>query len=111
MQISCFRYGWMNPWWAVRLDERGRPDPLFPDTRSQRSQDLDLLYCPTGAIWISKVTELQEAGTFYGPGHVYFPMNWRAAVDIDDYDDLDMARVVFELIKSSDNVATDLNAR
>ena len=25
-QISCFKFGWMNPWWAVKLDEAARPD-------------------------------------------------------------------------------------
>ena len=104
MQISCFRYGWMNPWWAVRLDKNGHPDPLFPETRTKRSQDLDTLYCPTGAIWIANVEALREAGTFYGSGHTYFPMDWRAAVDIDDYDDLDMARVLSELVKESEDV-------
>ena len=90
-QISCFKFGWMNPWWAVRLDEQSRPEPLFPDARQQRSQDLDPLYCPTGAIWIARVESLRHAGTFYGPSHIFFPMDWRSAMDIDDMDDFNMA--------------------
>ena len=90
-QISCFRFGWMNPWWAVKLDEEREPTQLFPDAMSKRSQDLEHLYCPTGAIWIAGRDALLEAGTFYGPDHRYFPMDWMGAVDIDDMDDYRMA--------------------
>ena len=27
-QISCFQYGWMNPWWAARLDSNNRPNDI-----------------------------------------------------------------------------------
>jgi N-acylneuraminate cytidylyltransferase len=91
-QISCFRFGWMNPWWAATLDHQGHPKPLFPDAGKQRSQDLPALYCPSGAIWIASADALGLAGTFYADNHVFFPMDWRAAIDIDDEHDLDMAR-------------------
>ncbi len=90
-QISCFRFGWMNPWWAVALDENQVPTQLLPEAMNKRSQDLEHLYCPTGAIWIARRDALLEAGTFYGPGHRYFPMDWIGAVDIDDMDDYRMA--------------------
>ena len=96
-QISCFKYGWMNPWWAVRLDNESRPERLFPETLNQRSQDLDSVYCPTGAIWLARVVPLQEAGTFYGPGHRFHPLDWKSAVDIDDAEDLEMAIAVATL--------------
>jgi CMP-N-acetylneuraminic acid synthetase len=99
-QISCFRFGWMNPWWAVRLNENKQPVPLFPQFRLMRSQDLEELYCPTGAVWIADCRALKEAGTFYGPGHVFFPMDWKAAVDIDDLNDLDMAKALYNMEKS-----------
>ena len=92
--ISCFRFGWMNPWWAVRLNEGMAPTPIFPDASSQRSQDLPPLYCPTGAIWIAERDGLLSAGSFYAPGHRFFPMDWEAAVDIDDMDDMRMAQAV-----------------
>lgn len=90
-QISCFRFGWMNPWWAVKLDTEMAPIQLFPEALNTRSQDLDDLYCPSGAIWIAGRDELIEANTFYGPGHRFFPMDWIGAVDIDDMDDYKMA--------------------
>lgn len=90
-QISCFRFGWMNPWWAVHLNADSQPSSLFPDASSRRSQDLAPLFCPTGAIWIAEHDSLLNAGTFYGPGHCFFPIEWEAAVDIDDMDDYRMA--------------------
>ena len=96
-QISAFEFGWMNPWWAGRLKPDGQPDWLFPKERMNRSQDLERLYCPTGAIWIAEAAALVAARSFYGPGHVLCPMSWQAAVDIDDYSDLDMAEALAEL--------------
>lgn len=95
-QISCFRFGWMNPWWAATLDSEGHPTPLFPQTRKQRSQDLPALYCPSGAIWIAPTSVLEQAGTFYAADHVFHPLDWRAAMDIDDENDLEMARKLCE---------------
>lgn len=94
-QISCFKYGWMNPWWAVQLDSYGQPERLFPETAEKRSQDLPELYCPTGAIWIAKAKKLIASQTYYGPSHVLEPIPWTSAVDIDDYDDLIFAKAVF----------------
>lgn len=99
-QISCFKYGWMNPWWAVTLDSDGIPNKLFPETVNKRSQDLQDLYCPTGAIWIAKAHKLLEYGTFYGPGHCFEPIEWQSAVDIDDYDDLSFANAIYEQSKT-----------
>ncbi len=90
-QISCFKYGWMNPWWAAKIDDQGEPERIFPQTTDKRSQDLEDLYCPSGAIWIAKVDDLLEQGTFYGSGHIYYPLDWKAAIDIDTLDDLEMA--------------------
>ena len=95
-QISCFKYGWMNPWWAVKLDTKQHPERLFPETSSQRSQDLPDLYCPTGAIWIARTEEFLAAQTFYGTKHVFEPLSWKSAADIDDYDDLLFAEVLHQ---------------
>lgn len=98
-QISCFRFGWMNPWWAAKLDADNVPTSVFPDATIVRSQDLPHLYCPTGAIWIARRDSLLSAGSFYGPGHRFHPMPWDAAVDIDDMDDLRMALALSQVAK------------
>lgn len=93
-QISVTRYGWLDPWWAMRLGERGRIEPLFPDALTSRSQDLPELYCPTGAIWWARPGALRASGTFYGPGVRGFELPWKHAVDIDTEDDFAMAQAL-----------------
>lgn len=95
--LSAYRFHWTNPWWACTIDAQGVPTRLFPDAYV-RSQDLPSLYGPTGAIWIADVPALRRAGTFYGPGHVYWPMDWKAAVDIDTVEDLEMADTLFDQV-------------
>lgn len=94
-QISCFRFGWMNPWWATKLDAQGTPDYLFPEARLERSQDLPPLYCPSGAIWIARAQSLKTEKTFYALGHTFHPLNWISAMDIDDAEDMEMAKACF----------------
>lgn len=97
-QVSCFRFGWMNPWWAATLDEHSFPQRLFPEAMTKRSQDLPSLVCPTGAIWIANRSSLLSAMSFYGPKHRFHPMAWDAAIDIDDYEDLKMASALAAII-------------
>lgn len=94
-QISCFEYGFMNPWWAHTLDGDARPTPLHRSALNQRSQDLPKLYCPSGAIWIARADALRASGTFYGPDHRFHSISWRSALDIDNEDDLLLARSVY----------------
>ena len=93
-QISFFKYGWMNPWWAHKLDIEGAPKPLFEKEIKARSQDLDDLYCPTGSIWISRTSTLKQHRTFYSPDMKAKVLDWIAAIDIDDYEDLKMAALI-----------------
>lgn len=96
-QISAFQFGWMNPWWAARLNTKSQPDWIFGDAIKQRSQDLDILFCPTGAIWIAKVPNLLQEKTFYGEGHAFEIIDWADAIDIDDENDLKMASVLAKM--------------
>lgn len=99
-QISCFSYGWMNPWWALELNEEGIASPIFKEAIKKRSQDLPKLYCPTGAIWISKSDVLLKEKTFYSEGHIFWELPWSSAIDIDDENDLLMAKSVFSYLNN-----------
>lgn len=101
-QLSSFKFGWMNPWWAFKIKKDGSPDWLYADGILKRSQDLEDLYCPTGAIWIANIKKLMESNTFYGPGHKFCELNWKSAVDIDDYDDLEFAKAIYLLKNHND---------
>ena len=92
-QISSFKFGWMNPWWAFTRDEAGEAKAMFPEAFTRRSQDLPLAHCPTGAIWIARTEKLLDSGSFYGPGHKFFDLNWDSAIDIDSWDDYRFALV------------------
>jgi CMP-N-acetylneuraminic acid synthetase len=87
--ISCYKYVWMNPWWAIQLDENHQAKWVFEDAK-KRSQDLPELYSPTGAIWIAKVEALKKSKSFYGPGHIYWEMPWYRALDIDNVEDIQL---------------------
>ncbi len=93
-QISACRFGWMNPWWAARLGDDGRPDFLFPDARLERSQDLPPLFFPTGAVWVAERNALLSSQSFYGPDFTFEELPWTAGVDIDDEADLEFALAV-----------------
>ena len=98
-QISCFKFGWMNPWWAAKMDSDGCPEWVFPGARSSRSQDLSDLYCPSGALWIAKTQILRAHKSFYSPGHVLNVMDWMSAMDIDDEEDWAMAEACKSLLQ------------
>lgn len=98
-QISSFKYGFMNPYWAHKVDDQGKGLPIFKEAISSRSQDLPNLYCPTGAIWVAKDENLEISKSFYGPGFIMEPINWKNAVDIDDYEDLEFAEMIFHSLK------------
>lgn len=90
-QISVTKYGWLNPWWAMEMDE-GKPlNPIFPEKLKERSQDLPALYCPTGAVWWAKCDTLRKEKTFHCPEKIGFELDWKEAVDIDDEEDWGMA--------------------
>ena len=96
-QLSSFKFGWMNPWWAAKLNNDGSPAWMFPEGITKRSQDLADLYCPTGVIWIANINKLKQANTFYGPNYKFCEINWKSAVDIDDYEDLEFAKALYLL--------------
>lgn len=93
-QVSVTRYGWQNPWWALRVDSTGAAQPVFADMLLQRSQDLPVLFCPTGAVWWAKSKTLLEAGTFHIPERALFELRWENGVDIDDDADFELAELL-----------------
>lgn len=100
--VTCFKFGWMNPWWALQLDSGNVPTRLFPEAYQRRSQDLPSLFCPSGAIWMADVPSLLSSETFYGEGYKMFPISIASAIDIDDVDDLEMAKALYRMRNNND---------
>jgi N-acylneuraminate cytidylyltransferase len=97
-QISIVRYGWQNPWWAMKRDASNFAlDPLFPSEMKARSQDLPELFCPTGAIWWGKTGVIREQRTFHIPGRTGWEIEWQHGVDIDTIEDMEFAEVLLGL--------------
>ena len=94
--LSGFNYGMFNPWWAHLKNKKGKFEPLLNTfNTSTRSQDLPELICPSGATWISDVKKLHESGTFYSQGYQFHKISWLDAVDIDEMDDLQLAKAAY----------------
>jgi pseudaminic acid cytidylyltransferase len=95
-QISVVRYGWQNPWWAMRQNEQHELEPIFKEQMTARSQDLPELYCPTGAIWWAQTEVLRRTKSFHTEGKTGWEIPWQRGVDIDTLDDWMMAEVLFK---------------
>ena len=52
---------------------------------------------------MASVSELKKAGTFYGKDHKMRPISWESAIDIDDMEDLLMAKAVW-ILKNENNI-------
>ncbi len=94
-QISVVRYGWQNPWWAMKRDASTFAlDPLFPSELNARSQDLPELFCPTGAIWWGKTKVIRRQRTFHIPGRTGWEIEWQHGIDIDTPEDMAFAEAL-----------------
>jgi N-acylneuraminate cytidylyltransferase len=94
-QISVVRYGWQNPWWAMkRSDTTSKLEPLFASEATARSQDLPELFCPTGAIWWGSTKVIRQQKTFHIPNRTGWEIPWERGIDIDTLDDLTLAEAV-----------------
>ncbi len=93
-QISVVRYGWQNPWWAMRRDAMFTLEPVFAESITKRSQDLPELFCPTGAVWWARADTLRREGTYHVTGRTGWEIPWTRGIDIDSEDDWIMAQVL-----------------
>lgn len=97
VQLSVVRYGWQNPWWAMRRTADLTLEPLFPEQMTQRSQDLPEVFCPTGAVWWAKVEVLRTHGTFHIPAKTGWEIPWVRGLDIDTEDDWLLAEALVRM--------------
>jgi CMP-N-acetylneuraminic acid synthetase len=96
-QLSVVRYGWQNPWWAMRRGEGFILEPLFREAIKARSQDLPDLFCPTGAVWWARTDVLRREGTYHVPGRTGWEIPWARGLDIDTVEDWALAEALVEI--------------
>jgi pseudaminic acid cytidylyltransferase len=99
-QLSVTRFGWQNPWWAMKREPDFALTPLFPEALKQRSQDLPELFCPTGAVWWAKAEVLRREGTYHIATRTGWEIPWMRAVDIDNEDDWVAAELLLQMTAS-----------
>jgi pseudaminic acid cytidylyltransferase len=104
-QVSVVRYGWQNPWWALRRNEQYVLEPLFKEQMATRSQDQPELFCPTGAIWWADTNVLRQTKTFLSENRTGWEIPWQRGIDIDTFDDWAMAEVLFKASTMQDQYA------
>ena len=90
--LTCFKFGFMNPWWAFSMNEDKTASFLNSSPAKSRSQDNSDLYCPSGAIAISKINRTGKAYTTH-----YYAMPWQKMIDIDNAEDIQMAEVIYKM--------------
>ncbi|HEU6451871.1 MAG TPA: acylneuraminate cytidylyltransferase family protein, partial [Gemmatimonadaceae bacterium] len=96
-QLSVMRFGFQNPWWAMRRGDDYVLDPLFGARATAPSQSLPELFCPTGAIWWARAELLRAERTFHVDGRTGWEISWQHAVDVDTEDDWAMAELLARL--------------
>lgn len=103
-QISVVRYGWQNPWWALRLGQDQTLEPLFAEQLTRRSQDLPALFCPSGAVWWGRAEVLRSTATFHGEGRTGWEIPWQQGLDIDTEDDWALAEALLHLQQPAEDL-------
>lgn len=96
-QISVTCYGWLNPWWAMKRNDKYILEPIFHEQMNKRSQDLPEVFCPTGAIWWAKTDVLRLEKTFHIANRTGWEIPWQRAIDIDDEEDWQMAEFLMKM--------------
>ena len=82
------------------VDFLGKPMLALTIEAAQKSALFERIFVSTDDQKFARFDKPVEAKTFYGPGHRMFPMDWKAAVDIDNYDDLEMAKALYMMRES-----------
>ena len=93
-------FGGAVPFWAIELDDQQRIKFYWGENYFRmRSQDMPVVYVPTGALRWVKAEALREKRSFYGEGALGFILPRKRAVDIDDEEDLLFARALLKVLQ------------
>jgi CMP-N-acetylneuraminic acid synthetase len=95
-QLSVVDYAASHPHWALARDEEGHIDAFFGWEHFKRSQELQKVYCPSGAIWIVSVVAFREQRAFYGKPLHGEPLPFPDGMDIDEPEDLELAAALVD---------------
>ena len=57
------------------------------------------MYCPNGSITIVDRYELEKTKNIYNDDLRFYIMDWKNSIDIDEYEDIEMAKIMYNFIK------------
>jgi N-acylneuraminate cytidylyltransferase len=89
--ISHHKFLFGNPWWSIRINSK-KIIRVFKKTYRKRSQDLPILYAPSGAVWIAKYDSFIKSKTFYGKNYSIGELEWTKAIDIDNLEEFNISQ-------------------
>jgi CMP-N-acetylneuraminic acid synthetase len=93
-QISVVTYRCVYPEWAMAVDAEGHGQWAMGKEFLGRSQDCARTFCPTGAVWWARCSDLLAQNTFYGSPFHLAEMDANRGVDIDDEEDLRLSELL-----------------
>lgn len=93
-QISVVPYRGVYPHWALTAGEQQIGKWLFGEKYLVRSQQLQSVFCPTGAIWWARTPDFISQNAFYGSPFALAPIDSNRGIDIDDGEDLNLAELL-----------------
>jgi pseudaminic acid cytidylyltransferase len=89
--LSVTSYAWTPPFRAQSSVD-GRLVPYFDGWVEKKSQEYPQVVCPSGAIYWSTPEAIAGAGDLYIAGIEGFMLAWHRAIDIDTFEDYQIAR-------------------
>ena len=87
----------MNPWWCAILDDKNKPTFLLSSPDKCNSQSSPHIICPNGAITMFNKEWFKKTQNIYCDELKMYELSWKHSVDIDDYDDIEMAKLLYKL--------------
>jgi CMP-N-acetylneuraminic acid synthetase len=96
--LSVVNYGWTHPYRAQFMKNK-RLEPAFEGWVNKKSQLYPEVVCPTGAIYWSTPSSLENTDTLYIDGIEGFHMPWYRGFDIDTLEDFEQASCINHAIE------------
>ncbi len=95
--MSVLDYQWLYPFWAL-VERNNTLEFFFGKEYLTDSKNLPKVYCPSGAIrWVNVPNYLVEKA-YYGKEISKFILPFEHGIDIDTYEDLEMAKKLYPLV-------------
>jgi N-acylneuraminate cytidylyltransferase len=92
--ISVCSYNWTPPFRAQVMRSDVTLEPVFPEWAEAKSQSYPEVLCLSGAVYWADPERLRAGSSLTLPGLRGVQIPWHRAIDIDTYDDFQLAACV-----------------